>query len=291
MKQRIVYIDNLKALAIFTVVVGHIFYFTWSHYSDSIWNHLIAAYNMPMFFFLSGMFAKSNMSLKNLGRKAKQLLMPIASVGGIYAFLNDGLDDLFFGGSHFGYWFLPTLFVMFVIFYVRCIVMSFISAHLKVVNKWSVIFDVAYMLGVWGCAKALERLMSESTYNLFCLGQVANYVFFFWLGFLVKENKPRISAFLQKHLDLAYAVSFFGFIILFYLNFYSGYETRGLMSKVMALFSIPLLVILFKKRDFGEGKIQKAISYVGQHSLEIYVLQYFFLPLSYKLGNSVIGGG
>lgn len=27
MKQRIVYIDNLKALAIFTVVVGHVFFF------------------------------------------------------------------------------------------------------------------------------------------------------------------------------------------------------------------------------------------------------------------------
>lgn len=26
MKQRIVYIDNLKALAIFTVVVGHVFF-------------------------------------------------------------------------------------------------------------------------------------------------------------------------------------------------------------------------------------------------------------------------
>ena len=26
MKQRIIYIDNLKALAIFTVVIGHVFY-------------------------------------------------------------------------------------------------------------------------------------------------------------------------------------------------------------------------------------------------------------------------
>ena len=62
------------------------------------------------------------------------------------------------------------------------------------------------------------------------------------------------------------------------------------MFKVMALFAIPMLIILFKKSNFGEGRIQKAISYVGTHTLEIYVLQYFFLPLSYKLDNSIVGG-
>lgn len=65
MKQRIIYIDNLKALAFFTVVIGHVFYFTWNQYCNSIWNHLIVAYNMPLFFFLSGMFAKEGMSLAN----------------------------------------------------------------------------------------------------------------------------------------------------------------------------------------------------------------------------------
>lgn len=67
MKQRIVYIDNLKALAIFTVVIGHVFYFTWNKFGDNVWNHLISAYNMPLFFFLSGMFAKEDMTIK-IGR-------------------------------------------------------------------------------------------------------------------------------------------------------------------------------------------------------------------------------
>lgn len=290
MKQRIVYIDNLKALAIFTVVMGHVFFFTWNHYSDSVWNHLIVAYNMPMFFFLSGMFAKNNMTLAHLARKAKQLLIPVVSLGGLYAFLNDGFGELFFGGSHFGYWFLPTLFVMFAIFYIRCLMVAFIHRLCNVGVKGAVFLDVTYMLGIWGCTKALCNFMPESMYNLFCLGQIANYVLFFWLGFLAKEHKAIISSLLHKHLDLIYAVSFLCFFFLFYLLFYSGYESRGLIWKVMALFSIPMLMILFKKSDFGEGRIQKMISYVGMHSLEIYVLQYFFLPLSYKLDDTVVGG-
>lgn len=81
MKQRIVYIDNLKALAIFTVVIGHVFYFTWNKYNDNVWNNFISVYNMPLFFFLSGMFAKEGLSLKHIGRKAKQLLIPTATIG------------------------------------------------------------------------------------------------------------------------------------------------------------------------------------------------------------------
>lgn len=80
MKQRIIYIDNLKALAIFTVVIGHVFYFTWNQYCNSVWNHLIVAYNMPLFFFLSGMFAKEGMSFEQIGRKAKQLLIPTVTI-------------------------------------------------------------------------------------------------------------------------------------------------------------------------------------------------------------------
>ena len=57
----------------------------------------------------------------------------------------------------------------------------------------------------------------------------------------------------------------------------------------MALFTIPLLLILFRKITFNKN-IQKIFSYVGTHSLEIYVLQYFFLPTTYSLDNSVMGG-
>ena len=58
----------------------------------------------------------------------------------------------------------------------------------------------------------------------------------------------------------------------------------------MALFTIPLLLILFRKITFNKN-IQKIFSYVGTHSLEIYILQYFFLPTTYSLDNSVMGGG
>ncbi len=287
MKQRIIYIDNLKALAIFTVIIGHVFYFTWNQYSNSIWNHLIVAYNMPLFFFLSGMFAKEGMTIKQIGRKAKQLLIPTATIGGVYAFFKDGIHELLFGGSHFGYWFLPTLFIMFIFFYVRCQIVKVFFNNKSV--KIILLLDLLYMLGVWGITKILAHYITENIYNLICLNQITNYVLFFWGGFLTWKNKEKISSVIKMKLDVVYALCFLIFGVAFYFCYYSGYETTGLFRKIMALFTIPLLLILFRRITFNNN-IQKIFSYVGTHSLEIYVLQYFFLPTTYSLDNSVMGG-
>lgn len=287
MKQRIIYIDNLKALAIFTVIIGHVFYFTWNQYSNSIWNHLIVAYNMPLFFFLSGMFAKEGMTIKQIGRKAKQLLIPTATIGGVYAFFKDGIHELLFGGSHFGYWFLPTLFIMFIFFYVRCQIVKVFFNNKSV--KIILLLDLLYMLGVWGITKILAHYITENIYNLICLNQITNYVLFFWGGFLTWKNKEKISSVIKMKLDVGYALCFLIFGVAFYFCYYSGYETTGLFRKIMALFTIPLLLILFRRITFNNN-IQKIFSYVGTHSLEIYVLQYFFLPTTYSLDNSVMGG-
>lgn len=287
MKQRIIYIDNLKALAIFTVIIGHVFYFTWNQYSNSIWNHLIVAYNMPLFFFLSGMFAKEGMTIKQIGRKAKQLLIPTATIGGVYAFFKDGIHELLFGGSHFGYWFLPTLFIMFIFFYVRCQIVKVFFNNKSV--KIILLLDLLYMLGVWGITKILAHYITENIYNLICLNQITNYVLFFWGGFLTWKNKEKISSVIKMKLDVVYALCFLIFGVAFYFCYYSGYETTGLFRKIMALFTIPLLLLLFRRITFNNN-IQKIFSYVGTHSLEIYVLQYFFLPTTYSLDNSVMGG-
>ena len=118
MKQRIVYIDNLKALAIFTVVIGHVFYFTWNKYNDNVWNNFISVYNMPLFFFLSGMFAKEGLSFKHIGRKAKQLLIPTATIGGTYAYFNNGIHDYLFGGGTF--WLLVFANLVYNVYFLLC---------------------------------------------------------------------------------------------------------------------------------------------------------------------------
>ena len=291
MKQRIMYIDNLKALAIFTVVIGHVFWFTWNHYSENVWCHLIAVYNMPLFFFLSGMFAKDNMSLKQLGRKAKQLLLPTLVIGGVYTYINEGFEGFIYGRMHFGYWFLPALFQMFVLFCFRSLILAFLRKRLNFGKMFSNSFDVVYMLGFWGITKKMAEYMPEDIYNMLCLGHIANNILFFWLGFLVWQNKDLMIKYFGKYKEKIYAISFLMFGCIFYLCYYSNYQIPGFVeNKILPLLSIVLLMILFQHSSFGNGKMQKIFSYIGSHSLEIYLLQYFFLPTSYLLSKSVMGG-
>lgn len=290
MTQRIVYIDNLKALAIFTVVVGHVFYFTWNQYSDNVWFHLIVSYNMPLFFFISGMFAKEKISLNIVTRKAKSLLIPFVTVGGFYAFIKNGLSELYFGGAHFGYWFLPALFIMFVLFYIRCFLLMIIKKRIMISHKVNNMCDIIYMLFVWGISRILLNHIDWNICNLLCIGHLANYILFFWLGFLVAQNKTKIWSEIHMHIDKIYALCFLIFIVLFYYNYYYCSESRGIVAKIIAIIAIILLMIFVKNNQIVNLKVQSSLSYIGSHSLEIYVLQYFFLPLKYELGDYAWGG-
>lgn len=53
MTQRIDYVDRMKGLAIFLVVMGHVYYFAFDR-SASLVFRLISSFHMPLFMFLSG---------------------------------------------------------------------------------------------------------------------------------------------------------------------------------------------------------------------------------------------
>lgn len=113
------------------------------------------------------------------------------------------------------------------------------------------------MLGVWGITKILAHYIPENIYNLICLNQITNYVLFFGEVFDM-ENKEKISSVIKMKLDVIYALCFLIFGVAFYFCYYSGYETTGLFRKIMALFTIPILLILFRKVTFNE-KMQKYV--------------------------------
>lgn len=59
-KDRIIWIDNAKAIAILLVVVGHIIQFMYSPegFDQNIVFRYIYAFHMPLFFLLSGLVTK-----------------------------------------------------------------------------------------------------------------------------------------------------------------------------------------------------------------------------------------
>lgn len=292
MKQRIKYIDNLKALAIFTVVMGHVFCFTWNHYHDNIWSHLIEAYNMPLFFFLSGLFAKENLSIKQLGHKAKHLLLPFLMVGGCYAFLHNHVLCLLVGNSNMGYWFLLALFWIFCVFYFRCQVYKLVKPIVAHKLWQDLAFEVVFVIGSVVVLRILGMVLPDELVNALCLSQLAFNLPFFILGFWGKKHKEQLKKMILPHVNLLFAICFLVFCMVFYLAFYSVdiHHGKTIFKYLMAFSSIFILVLLARHYTIDNSSIQNGVSYLGTHSLQIYVLQYFFLPTTYTLDIAVVGG-
>ena len=146
-------IDNIRAIAIISVVIGHsiiLYSNSWNLYnslqSSAFFNYLmlfIGAYQMPLFFSLSGyLFAKTRGKsmdfLKYISKKFRRLIIPFIVIALFWMIpikmllhypYYDGMSYptiliRFLKGYHLGHlWYLPTLFFIFVIMY--CVVKLF----------------------------------------------------------------------------------------------------------------------------------------------------------------------
>lgn len=129
MKERLLYIDVLRGIAILTVVYSHILLFCVGYSETSFMTDLLRKYFLNAFFFLSGFMAyKKSPSLTlyqtgyfhELWKKVKQLLIPTLVSGGLYCVYCAGNPYAFLAdGAKGGYWFTIALFIMFVIYLIE----------------------------------------------------------------------------------------------------------------------------------------------------------------------------
>ena len=78
MKERLLYIDNLKGFAILLVVLGHCIQFREPDYDSNWLFRIIYSFHMPLFFIISGYVSHQNdIQIESLvTKRAKQLLLP-----------------------------------------------------------------------------------------------------------------------------------------------------------------------------------------------------------------------
>ena len=114
---RLYYIDKLKALAMLLVVMGHTLYFcTWHETpSNDVVLNIICTFHVPLFFFLSGFVISQLPDVRKFLVKARKFLVPMLIVGFVNALVFDGVRDFFLNGGHFGYWYLLTLTVFYLL--------------------------------------------------------------------------------------------------------------------------------------------------------------------------------
>lgn len=273
-KKRIAYLDALKCLAILIVIDNHIRNLNGFEAYDSLSGTMLKAVSLPIFFFISGMLAyKQQMTIgevwSNLSRKFTFLVIPaLAFRIGMNMVKHVNIFNFITEGMH-GYWFTIVLFEIFLIYYV---------VTLTIKNeKWRI--GVLIALSLAGVAMlALDKDFGPA---IFDLRRLTKYFQFFVLGTLAMKYRPKYESLMNN--EIAKAVLIVGTFVTLFLTTYGfppvvHHFLRDVALRYFATFAIVSFFVCHENYFQRETKLNSLIILIGQNSLAIYLLQYFFLP-------------
>lgn len=318
-KDRLVSIDIARGIGILLVVLGHTLAEANYHVQNStvfFFGRLIYSFHMPLFFFLSGMFFKSDMRfLDVLKRRFDSILKPylftlflvyFASVFfdktlGLGTALNR-IAKALYGNSYYlelywsQLWFLPTLFAVSIFAFVFYAIFKRFPAWLTflgllltlVVGVLTINKFMPFDLAIFGYSVQLNGLPFSLDLVLVC-------GFFFLLGHEV-HGRVQIKIFSPLWVLIGSA------IVLISLNvFFEGmmnlntreYETP-LVNTLEALLGIVFVLSLSQWIEKWGGWASKAFQYYGKISLIVLIFHfpvqlYFGRKLADMMDGSIYG--
>lgn len=277
-------ITNLRALAIILVVLGHsiiIYKSGWNYYTTSqdcqLLNYIclfIYLFHMPLFFSISGYLFIDSCTKKKfsaiLNNKFKRLIIPYLIIGMLWvypirtisnysgflghSFLYNIIINIILGLDNGHLWFLPSLFLMFIISY-------FLEKYVK--NK-----KIKFIL-------ILFMFLLGHILNLSWVSETLKFIIWFYFGNFIRkyslENK-------MKYRKIFIVATIF-FICMYFITYNLNAYISLLFKYCVCLTIIPLLYnIISDKEIFLMQKISsRSFGIYLFHSPLIY-LTFCFLP-------------
>lgn len=280
---RIEYIDIARGIAIILVVLGHC-----CHSVDIALNRVILSFHMPLFFFLSGVFAKSETVKTLLGGallKAKKLLIPQVTLsvtiimlkGAIWLSEGKSLSDFNFLAC-FGFWFLPVLFLCSVYY---MFVSSIIDLHKTLLKVATLIIAISLSVIV-----IVNHVTSEITPVDWLIKSTVAMPFYFGGSFfkervLKVDNKQRIASniLLLLLLPIIVILSQINSPVLMYKNEY-GIMPLFILTSVLGI----LFVVELSKRLVN----MPILIEFGKLSVAVYVWNFLIVGFSLRVLNRIL---
>lgn len=282
MTQRIAFWDQLKGLAIIFVVANHLLQFSFGVHGSPA-SFLMEIFDLPAFFLISGYFCykpfNANSAAQNVWNKAKGYLVPMLFVG----FLSQLISDYPFvkslltnGGGRF--WFMYALFEMSVV----AIVTIYLSERLKIRRFWidAIIMTLPY------CVFVALKVLHIDCADRIRVDSFVTYYRYFIIGVLMHKYVRLFDLVRDSHwlLSLGIIAVIVG-IILKNIN-------NPLVNFITTCGILVIFIQAFAHVD-KQNPLLQCLSYVGEYTLPIYLLHFFFLfdmewLSSYITGNKQI---
>lgn len=273
-KKRIAYLDVIKCLAILIILDLHVLKRCGVEHYDALSSQMLYAPVLPLFFFVSGFLAyKQSMTIKdfwnNIRHKFVFLVIPaLVFCIGMDLMNHKSLFRFVTEGMH-GYWFTVVLFETFLIY--DLITLAIKNERLRI--------GVLLILSLAGIGMlALDKDFGPA---IFDLRRVTKFFQFFILGTLAMKYRPKYESLMSSEVVKAVLLVSY-FVVLFSLTYDMSpvlhHFLRDVALRYFATFAIVSFFVCHADSFQRETKINSLIIYIGQNSLVIYLLHYFFLP-------------
>ena len=276
---RLAYFDQMKGLAILMVVCGHVtqFCFGWQGCAA---NRFLEIFQLPLFFYVSGYFAYKALpnfreAWSKITKRTHALLIPFFVACALWCISHS--DDTFLGMLSRGggkYWFLWVLGLLTIFFTLWEFLVGRIKNPVLYVASWIVPF-----LLLFGAS-----LYKNEVTNWLAVGLITNYYRYFLIGWLCKKYIKLNNLIFKNQIALTLG------LIAFALQYYFA-ETPNMiltfLGGVGAIIAIQHFFVSFESKN--NSRILHALNYLGQHSLAIYILHFYFIPdfKSLNIGQNI----
>lgn len=259
--KRLEYLDQMKGVAIFLMVMGHVLLFTFDMAECTLSN--VFFINMPIFFYVSGYLLYKSINTRQelfarLRHKAMRLLPPWIAVTVVMAWVQKW--NVFSTLCNF-YWFFYVLFLLTMI----VVLVDFLVFR-------HIVRPVLYIASLLVITVAFAGLKFIGLYNCYL---PAHYLCMYSVPFLlgwVCRKYDRINTFMVENQWL--------YIVCIAMFLFCWYKLSELNNYVHLLGALCGIVVLQSALYHNEQKCNKMpiVSMVGRSTLAIYALNNFLLP-------------
>ena len=291
--KRIEYMDALRGLAIFLMVMGHVLAWIYTDYKQAFESNLycgflwkfIYSFHMPLFVFVSGYFFvlkfNGNISKESaifICKKFVALLIPFVTMGFLLRVVRDNGVE---------YWFLRSLFELFVLCLPLYLLSNFITGKLKYINKTGGLL-IDFLLFALGFAVffVVFGSLNPELKTIFDTESLKRLYPYFIFGLLLRKY-DLLQKIISK--NIVYSLSLIIFLTLFFVSTFGYLNGFGFLLTVTIGFPAIFVLYYFFKNSLNEGRSFKVFSLLGKRSIEIYLIHFFFAFKLTELGEYLAG--